>query len=505
MLEDRQINDHQIYKRIIFIDKKEGVIVDTLPESEKGDNTTNWNKYLRHSEPEPRIVMEQDAGRSELIASIPYYFKDNYQGQILAWIRPYTLYHLVEAAQALSRRSFFITCLEGRSILPPPSRAQGERPEPPMPDLSEVPVGRMQVFAQEGGGAAKWLAFRVQVSDTPLCIMTVIPAAEVSTGMAQWYVPAGMGLIAVLILGGMLTAYRINTQRLILGARLDESSKSQEKITEKNRQLRREIAVRRQAEEALRRINLDLEERVKERTADLTLAVGQLEKEIEERKEIEGRLRVSEERMRHLIESAPVGISINQGGRFVYANPAFVRMYGYEDAEEVLGLPVESTVAPEERELLWKRRAARLRGEGPPYSFEIKALRKSGEPFEAAVLGTPIDYEGDKAVLAFMIDMSVEKQLRSQLQQAQKMEALGTLAGGIAHDFNNILSAIIGYTELAKHGISPGGAVEDDLDRVLKSAERAKNLVKQILTFSRRTDEEQKPLQPVLIVKEALK
>jgi signal transduction histidine kinase/CheY-like chemotaxis protein len=155
--------------------------------------------------------------------------------------------------------------------------------------------------------------------------------------------------------------------------------------------------------------------------------------------------------------------------------------------------------------LLWKRRAARLRGEGPPYSFEIKALRKSGEPFEAAVLGTPIDYEGDKAVLAFVIDMSVEKQLRSQLQQAQKMEALGTLAGGIAHDFNNILSAIIGYTELAKQGISPGGTVEEDLDRVLKSAERAKNLVKQILTFSRRTDEEQKPLQPVLIVKEALK
>jgi hypothetical protein len=57
--------------------------------------------------------------------------------------------------------------------------------------------------------------------------MTVIPTTEVSTGMAQWYVPAGMGLIAVLILGGMVTAYRINTQRLILGTRLDESSKIQ--------------------------------------------------------------------------------------------------------------------------------------------------------------------------------------------------------------------------------------------------------------------------------------
>jgi len=95
--------------------------------------------------------------------------------------------------------------------------------------------------------------------------------------------------------------------------------------------------------------------------------------------------------------------------------------------------------------------------------------------------------------------------LEKQLQQGQKMEAVGTLAGGIAHDFNNILSAIIGYTELAIEGTTRGSLVEKDLGEVLKAGMRAKNLVKQILTFSREGKQELKPIQVKPIVKEVLK
>lgn len=97
------------------------------------------------------------------------------------------------------------------------------------------------------------------------------------------------------------------------------------------------------------------------------------------------------------------------------------------------------------------------------------------------------------------------RQLERQLQQSQKMEALGTLAGGIAHDFNNILAAIIGYTEIAVADTDKTTTVHDYLSRVLEAGGRARELVKQILAFSRQSEMEPKPVQVKLIVKEVLK
>jgi len=95
--------------------------------------------------------------------------------------------------------------------------------------------------------------------------------------------------------------------------------------------------------------------------------------------------------------------------------------------------------------------------------------------------------------------------LEQELIQAQKMEAIGTLAGGIAHDFNNILSAILGYAELAEEDCPPGSPVANDLDEVIQAANRARDLVKQILAFSRQAETEKIPLQPSVIIKEIIK
>lgn len=92
-----------------------------------------------------------------------------------------------------------------------------------------------------------------------------------------------------------------------------------------------------------------------------------------------------------------------------------------------------------------------------------------------------------------------------QLQQSQKMEAIGTLASGIAHDFNNILSAVIGFTEIAIYDAAPGTALKRNLEQVLKAGYRARDLVKQILTFSRQTEPEKKPVQLKLVTAEALR
>ncbi len=98
-----------------------------------------------------------------------------------------------------------------------------------------------------------------------------------------------------------------------------------------------------------------------------------------------------------------------------------------------------------------------------------------------------------------------KKSLQAQILQAQKMQAIGTLAGGIAHDFNNILSAVIGYAEMARDAIASESAVAHDLDKVLEASHRAAALVKQILAFSRQADTKRIPLKPSTIIKEAVK
>lgn len=121
------------------------------------------------------------------------------------------------------------------------------------------------------------------------------------------------------------------------------------------------------------------------------------------------------------------------------------------------------------------------------------------------IIPTNTDQKGDDGFIVIGRDLTQEKQLGSQLRQARKMEAVGTLAGGIAHDFNNILSAIIGYSELAAMDHAEQKPIKDYLGQILKAAKRAAELISQILTFSRRSDQEKHPLYLKPVIKESLK
>ncbi|MGV1100526.1 GAF domain-containing protein [Thiovibrio sp. JS02] len=142
--------------------------------------------------------------------------------------------------------------------------------------------------------------------------------------------------------------------------------------------------------------------------------------------------------------------------------------------------------------------------DGKPHSGELHhpSLKKT-----FAVSSAPL-FNEEGAIRGFVHiakDITAQTMLQDQLRQSQKMEAVGTLAGGIAHDFNNILSPIIGYTELALHKLGPASAVAPDLDEVLRASTRAKDLVRQILAFSRQSGHERKPLHMEHLVKEDLK
>ncbi len=149
------------------------------------------------------------------------------------------------------------------------------------------------------------------------------------------------------------------------------------------------------------------------------------------------------------------------------------------------------------------------------FALDLRMKTKAGEWLWVSKLGKTVEMDTEGKALRMvgtLSDITQRKKaeeemtkLQAHLNQAQKMEAIGTLAGGIAHDFNNILGIIIGYSEMAKDDSPAGSRARSDIGQVLNASHRAKELVKQILAFSRQSQTEHIPLQPALIIKEAVK
>ncbi|NOX25844.1 MAG: PAS domain S-box protein [Deltaproteobacteria bacterium] len=181
-----------------------------------------------------------------------------------------------------------------------------------------------------------------------------------------------------------------------------------------------------------------------------------------------------------------------------------------KQSEEILGLTsyelygrnALSWFKEEDREMVAaKTKEVFARG---PVSMMIDIVFKGKlNPFYLSA--STLQSDGHKYLVGVGIDLSEQKKLEGELLQAQKMEAVGTLAGGIAHDFNNILTAIFGFAELVKLDKNKPELVEEYIAEVLNSAERARSLVQQILTFSRKNAQEKSPLQVSAVIKEALK
>jgi PAS domain S-box-containing protein len=225
------------------------------------------------------------------------------------------------------------------------------------------------------------------------------------------------------------------------------------------------------------------------------------------RKRAEEALRQSKERYKTLTNNLHVGIyrtTPGSQGKFIEANPAIVEMFGYQSRDEFIAVNVANLYQNPEDRNKFKEEISKF---GSVNKYEVKLKKKDGTPFVGSVSAVSVkDADGKIKYYDGVIENTTGKrELELQLQQAQKMEAIGTLAGGIAHDFNNILSAIIGYTELSLNDIEKESILCQNLQEVLRASGRAKDLVKQILTFSRQTAQELKPVQVKLICKEAIK
>jgi PAS domain S-box-containing protein len=212
----------------------------------------------------------------------------------------------------------------------------------------------------------------------------------------------------------------------------------------------------------------------------------------------------SKEKYQLLVENANDAIFVTQDGRIKFANGKTTRMLGY-GSEELLDMPFVELIYPDDREFVSSRHFGPLSGGSPRGRYSFRFVHCAGRALWIDLNMVEIEWEGRSAALNFARDITGQKQLEAQLRNAQKMEAIGTLAGGIAHDFNNILSAIIGYTDLAALILPPEDPARSPLREVMNAAQRAKELVHRILTFSRTHEQEQKPVRMDRIIEEALK
>jgi PAS domain S-box-containing protein len=185
------------------------------------------------------------------------------------------------------------------------------------------------------------------------------------------------------------------------------------------------------------------------------------------------------------------------------ANNAFLKMWGYDKKEDILGNHIKAFLnEPNEVESLTDQLQIQ-----DSWTGEMIGRKRDGASMDVQASFNGIkDQKGAPTFFCgSIIDITENKHIKTRLQQAQKMEAIGALAGGIAHDFNNLLYPIIGYTELSMVNIHDPNKVQHYLNGIMEASNRAKDLVQQILTYSRHKDEEMRPVKLQSIIKEAVR
>jgi len=225
-----------------------------------------------------------------------------------------------------------------------------------------------------------------------------------------------------------------------------------------------------------------------------------------EKKETEKALGKSEALLRAIMDHSPALIAVkDMEGRFTLANRNHERLAG-PAPHEYMGRTLYELFPDDAADSLYTNDLATLKS-GVPMESEIILPHKDGSRHTYWTSSFPM-YDESKRITGIgtiCTDITERKQLEQQLIQSQKLESIGTLAGGIAHDFNNILMAILGYAEILTMKLPPESSERSYLDQIRKAANRAKDLVRQILTFSRERSNDLVAMNLKPIVKEALK
>jgi PAS domain S-box-containing protein len=227
-------------------------------------------------------------------------------------------------------------------------------------------------------------------------------------------------------------------------------------------------------------------------------------RDLTDQKKAAAALKESRDQLYAIFNSARDGILVAdvQTKTFVAGNRTICEMLGYS-VEEIKKLNVDDIHPVKDLPHVVNQFEKQVRME-IDLAIDIPVLKKNGAVFLADISTSPVTMNGKQCVIGIFRDVTERKQIEERARHKQKLEAIGTLAGGIAHDFNNILAAILGYSELVQAELPQSSEIHDDLAEIIKAGNRAKDLVKQILAFSRHSTNNFSPLKIQSGVKEVL-
>jgi two-component system cell cycle sensor histidine kinase/response regulator CckA len=259
------------------------------------------------------------------------------------------------------------------------------------------------------------------------------------------------------------------------------------------------------AQDALKESYLVSEQKVLDRTAQISRAKDGLEAEVLERRRNEEMLRQSEERFSKAFcfNPLPMTISTKADGRYLDVNDSFLALVGGE-RDSVVGHTMSELaiwVEPEDRITMMRR----LREQGRVIGLPARIRASTGVVLQARVSAEQIELLGQLCVLAVTEDTTEMRLVQAQSEQSKKMEAVGRLAGGVAHDFNNLLGVIMGYSELLIEQLDPETQIAKHLLQIKLAAARGAHLTRQLLVFSRQQVVSLKLLDLNAVIREAAK
>ena len=233
-------------------------------------------------------------------------------------------------------------------------------------------------------------------------------------------------------------------------------------------------------------------------TADLATMV-----DITEQKAAMMLLKESEEKYRVLVENANDAIFIIQDGRVKFVNSKGCEMTGYR-VEQLLESPFERYIHPDDRQTVIQKYTQRPTGKKLSTTLTFQGLHKSGESFWVQTNAVWFKWHGRPAILSLARDLTHQKKIESMVNHMQRLEAIGSMAGGIAHDFNNVLSPILGYAEILLDDLEKHPEMANHAQQIVKAAERARDLVYQILSLSHHKKVDQQDVELSALLSETI-
>ena len=211
-------------------------------------------------------------------------------------------------------------------------------------------------------------------------------------------------------------------------------------------------------------------------------------RDITELKKLEEELRESEEKFRNLFENSIDAIVVVKKGVIVMANNAFLKMFGYDRIDEIIGRNYLFFADVESRDFLEQMRLKRDRGEKFPSRFEFKAIRKDGSVFDVEVSVGIILFKGEILRIVIVRDLTERKLIQEQLVYSEKLSSIGTMVAGVAHEINNPLSIIMSSAELLKEEVKLNPEIQSYIDMIIEGTNRCARIVENLVTFARKKE-----------------